>query len=174
VDNILDKDYSLEVDIKNKVPYPNMEFVAADKNTCILNIKITEDGIPVDLTGYDVTLNVKKSDGKLVMQDKDNGVTITDAPNGVIRVVLRTQSIASAGATVCDISLKNVEDKLTTMEFRYMVRENKDNDTAIISVDEISVLDKLIEKITATNNDIIAQEEKDKLMNLLEKILLVI
>lgn len=147
----LDKDYSFDLDLKNKGSYPRMEFVAQDKNASILYITVTDDGVPVDLTGYSAQLNVRKADGTLVVQDTttEGKVTIHDAVNGVIKVILLMQTIAAPGDNYADVSITNATDKVTTNEFKFYVRDNKDNDNAVDSSDYITAFEQLMDDLNA-------------------------
>ena len=150
---MIDKDYSFKLDIKNKSAIPKMEFVRGDLNTSVLNITLTENGVPIDLTGYTLMAVFKKPDNTRVIED----VTIINATKGLVRVVLSTQTITAIGEVLGTITLTSATgDKVTFSLFKFKVRENLDNDELIESTNEFPILSKLI----AENQQIKNEEAK--------------
>ena len=64
---MLDKKYNkVALDIKNDTAkYPNMIFAIDDENTSDFYIEVKRDGVILDLTDYDIELNVLKPNKNL-------------------------------------------------------------------------------------------------------------
>lgn len=140
---MIDKPYifDLDIDLKTLTNIPPIEVVASDKETDILLISIKNKKEIVDLTGYNVQLNITKSDDTAAIQDSASGVSIIDATLGLVQVVLKSQSINSVGSNYADVTIWNDEKQSTTNTFRFVVRPNKDTDEAAISANALSILE---------------------------------
>ncbi len=162
----LAKTLSANLDINNNnIPVVG-EFVQSDTGSCYIRAKILQDSKAFDLTGLNIMLVIKKSDNKIVVQDyreEDSGITIIDAVTGEILIQLKTQSIASAGYTQCEIKFLEKGKILSTSRFAYNVRASLLSEDAIKSTDSIQALDKITTETANLNNEIQSNEEIRKI-----------
>lgn len=149
---MITKSYDLVVDIMDKsnndVP-TNIEVVQGDYKTNILNITLTEDSTPVNLTNLTVTIAFKKADGTVVVDTTGSDtMSIVSATAGTIRCILRTQSISYAGDVIATVGLtSSINEKITSTEFKFKVRESIDNGDALESTNDIPILTNMISTV---------------------------
>jgi len=145
---VLLKQYDLVIDTKLPTYYPDIEFVQGDMDTCALNIQVTDDHEPVDITGLDVEIAFAKPDKTTVLQDLNNGVEIIDAESGQIKCTLKSNTIAAPGRVLAEVRILEVSKLLTTARFQFTVRRSIVNDNTIISTDEFPILTQLLEQVS--------------------------
>jgi hypothetical protein len=142
------KKYAFAVDtIKTSTGKPmNIAFSQGDVKTAILIIDLTENDTALDLTGKNVRVSFKKSDGTSVMQDMTTGISIVEAMAGKIQIELRQQTLSARGNVRGQISITDEVAGLVaeTAEFTFVVRESIVN-TSIISTDELPIIEEMIE-----------------------------
>jgi hypothetical protein len=146
---MLTKTYDFTLDIKNKVnnDIPKIDIVQGDYKTNILNITLTADFIPLDITGLTVNVGFKKADKTVVLDTSGSDtLTIPNALTGSIKCILRTQAISYVGDVIATVSLVDsvTNEKLTSTEFKFKVRESIDNGSALLSTNDIPILTQLI------------------------------
>lgn len=151
----IDKDYRFNLDIKNKSFVPKMEFIRDDINTGVLNITLTEDGVPIDISDTKIEAVFRKPD-KTTVLDK---VDIIDARAGEIKVLLSTQTISKVGEVLGYISIFQENAKLTSKMFKFKVSENFDTDELVKSSNDLSFLQVLVD---AGRNEVKRIAEEDK------------
>jgi hypothetical protein len=120
-------------------------FSQGDVKTAILMINLKENDVSLDLTDKKVKAAFKKPDNTSVYQDLDNGITITDAANGAIQIILTNQVLAVKGNVRGQISITDEAGGLVaeTVEFTFLVRESIVNNS-IISSDELPIIEQTI------------------------------
>lgn len=116
-----------------------------DTKTRYLDITVTDNGIPVDLTGCEVRIYGRKKDGT---EFYNNG-TIQDATKGKCLFEATTQMLAYAGQNVsCEIVVfKDNEQILSTMPFDIFVAESLMGANAIESSNEYGALVVLFQNL---------------------------
>lgn len=109
-----------------------------DTKTRYLDITVTDNGVPVDLTGCEVRIYGRKKDGT---EFYNNG-TLQDATTGRCLFEATTQMLAYAGQNVnCEIVVfKDNEQILSTMPFDIFVVESLMGASAIESSNEYGAL----------------------------------
>lgn len=148
------KEFDIRLDIKRSQKHDYIEVVQGDYETNILNIQITENLQPYNLTGLSVEIAFAKPDNTTVLQDGDNGVTIEDAEQGKIKVVLKTNTIAAAGKVYAEVRIKDGDMILTTARFDFFVRRAIFGDDTIKSKDEWPLYEQLLEAAENENERI--------------------
>jgi hypothetical protein len=142
------KKFTIDVDtIKaNNSKQQTPVFSQGDVKTAILIVNLTENDIPLDLSNKKVKAAFKKPDNNSVYQDETTGITISDATNGKIQIILTTQALAIKGNVRAQISITDENGGLVaeTAEFTFLVRESIVN-TSIISSDDLPIIEKTIE-----------------------------
>lgn len=129
-----------------------------DKGTRFVKVKIIHNGeivtIPESATAI---VNIRKPDKNVCY----NACTIED--NNVV-FELTNQALASAGAAVCDIELREDDTKvLSTQSFEIFIEKSERDDKAIESSDELTALEKRMQNITDA-----AKKETKNAMNAAE------
>lgn len=148
------KEYDIRLDIKRSQKQDYIEVVQGDYETNIFNIQITDNLEPYNLTGLSVEIAFAKPDNTTVLQDEDNGVTIEDAEQGKIKVVLKTNTIAAAGKVYAEVRIKDGDMILTTARFDFFVRRAIFGDDTIKSKDEWPLYEQLLEAAENENERI--------------------
>ena len=115
---------------------PRMSFVAGDKGSNVLIISLTEilQPYPLTATGTIVNLFVKKTDGigKAWQSSTEGSITITDANDGIIEIVLASGTIDTVGANNnCEINIQDGNgNDFTFPKFNFTVVDNYANNIA--------------------------------------------
>jgi len=153
---VVEKEYAVTLDLVKKLQTEKIEFVRGDMKTCILLITLKNNDAIVALTGLNVQFFLKKADNTKVAYDSRYDITvitITDAINGVVKVILPLQAIAAIGFGKGQISIIDGNTaKSTSQEFSIYVRDGWDS--ALASVSEVPVLAKLISDVNALQQQI--------------------
>jgi hypothetical protein len=143
--------HKLTLDFKVRT-IASINFVQNDIDTSVIEFLICDNGVPVSISGQDITITFLKPDNTVVMQDADNGVTILESgeeDTGKLECVLRSQTLAVAGIVKAEISFSEGGKKLSTAQFSFIVTPSLDNGEGIISKNEIPKLDAKIAEIEA-------------------------
>ena len=116
-----------------------------DTKTRYLDITVTDNGVPVDLTGCEVRIYGRKKDGTEFYND---GI-LQDATKGRCLFEATTQMLAYAGQNVnCEIVVfKDNEQILSTMPFDIFVVESLMGENAIESSNEYGALVVLFQNL---------------------------
>lgn len=142
------KNYSIQVDLKNKIPTIPITLVQGDVSSNIFNISITEDGSAVDLTGSTVTITMQKPDNTVVV----GNCTLISPTNGTIQYICGTNDIAAIGTVTFTISIYNNGAKVTSTQGKFKVISELDNGQAAQSTTSYGVLDNLIAQVNSSEN----------------------
>lgn len=116
-----------------------------DTKTRYLDITVTDNGIPVDLTGCEVRIYGRKKDGTEFYNDG----TLQDATKGRCLFEATTQMLSYAGHNVnCEVVVfKDNEQILSTMPFDIFVVESLMGASAIESSNEYGALVVLFQNL---------------------------
>ena len=147
------KEFDIRLDIKRSQKHDYIEVVQGDYETNILNIQITENLQPYNLTGLTVEAVFAKPDRTTVLQDMDNGVAIVDPVQGKIKITLKTNTIAAPGTVQAEVRILDGDMLLTTARFKFFVRQAIMSDETIKSTNEFPVLTKLVEDVAQVQED---------------------
>lgn len=111
--------------------------VQQDSRSRFLDVKLFDNGIPLDLSGHTVRIYAIKADGKEVY----NNGSITDSKNGRVQFELTSQTLAVAGVLNLQIiTYKNNVEILSTNPFKIFVLESLMKNNAIESSNEYGAL----------------------------------
>ena len=141
--------YRIYADTRNK----NTGKIVAKQNdtkTRYLDITVTDNGVPVDLTGCEVRIYGRKKDGTEFYND---GI-LQDATKGRCLFEATTQMLAYAGQNVnCEIVVfKDNEQILSTMPFDIFVVESLMGENAIESSNEYGALVVLFQNLSEAHD----------------------
>jgi len=141
---IIENRFSLILDFKQSSFY-NIKFVQNDIDTSVLEFTICNQGVPVDITDQTISFAFLKSDNTLVIQDFNTGVSILDAINGKLQVILKSQSLSAVGLVKTEISFSDATGKkLSTAQFNFTVTSSLDNGDGVLSSNAIPVMEAQI------------------------------
>lgn len=131
--------YIVNYDIKQKC-ITNVKFKQGDIDSSVLEIHLKDNGITIDLTGEAIEFRFLKPDEAICFQDSTAGVTITDATNGVVECILKSDTLAAVGSVRCDIHRTKDGKALTVPSFNFTVESSIDG-SGVASTNYISALD---------------------------------
>lgn len=140
------KEFDILLDIKKNKKIEDIEVVQKDYESNVFNISIVEDFEPYNLTGLDVEIAFAKADGTTVLQDENNGITITNTIEGKIICVLKTNTIAAPGRVHAEVRILEGDKLLTTSRFNFFVRRAIVNDETVESTNEFPILNQKIQE----------------------------
>jgi hypothetical protein len=141
---VLTNEYNIELNIRNTVPLrTNITLVQNDKDTNIFNFTILNKKTPVNLTDVNyITITFLRPDNIPVISD---GIIIEDATIGKLQYALNTTEISIPGQVITTIEFYGENnERLTSSQFIFNVREELANNEAIESTDDYNVLSKLL------------------------------
>ena len=121
------KTFSLEIDMVRTIGQPPFEVVWGDTGN-LLHILLTNDGVPIDLTGAYVCVVFRSSIGT-ALQDETNGLTLSETA-GELTLRLLPESYG-AGDVSADIQVYTGEDRetlITSRRFTFRCRNALLND----------------------------------------------
>ena len=149
------KTFKVSLDMKQPTAQRNEWEVVEGDNGNVIEITLTDDGTPVDLTGCKVLAVFGLPTGQTVEQDTDEGsVTIGGTDNNVITIALKTGSFspgkAASGLMKCEIQVYSGDDLdtlVTSAQFTFRCRRAIINDETIAATDDYPILVELIEEV---------------------------
>lgn len=162
---IIKKIFKVSLDMKAPTAQRNEWEVVEGDNGNIIEITLTDDGEPVDLSGCKVLAVFGLPTGQTVEQDTDEGsVTIGGDDSNIITIALRTGSFSpgrsSSGLMKCEIQVYSgeLQDVLvTSAQFTFRCRRAIMNDETIAADDNYPVLVELIQEV----QQLITREQSD-------------
>lgn len=153
---MIDKIFNVTLDMVATLQTQKIEFVRGDMKTCKLVITLENNYTPVNLTGLNVQFFLKKADGTVATYDSRYDVTIisiTDATNGIVTVTLPLQALSAIGYALAQLSIIDSNNaKLTSQMFSIYIRDGWDS--ALASVNDVPVLQKLIQDVNTLKDQI--------------------
>lgn len=147
------KEYNIMLDLKKTERNQYIEVVQGDYDTNILNINLVEDNDPVDLTGTEIEIAFDKPDRTTVLQEADEYLSIEGAEEGIIKCMLKTNTIAAAGRVGAEVRILQGDKLLTTAQFEFYVRKAIVNEQTLISTNEFPMLERMVDQLTGMIQD---------------------
>lgn len=111
------KEYDITLDIKKKTTNHYIEVVQGDRETNVLNIKLTNGEKDYQIEDNQVEIAFKRPDETIIIQ---NDLEFED---NLIRCVLDTDTISIPGKVLGEVRIKNDKFLLTTSQFQFYVRQ---------------------------------------------------
>lgn len=137
------REFDFEVHLDNfqnaETPTPAV-FIKGDKNTSILNARIFRGGLPVDLEGITVTVNVKEARGKSTIPAE----VVDD--NGLVRINLPSSTVDETGVNYFELVFQSGDKVLVSPTYTYKVLSSLGEGT-LGTTTEMTTLQTLINKI---------------------------
>lgn len=126
----------MRINVKEKIT-DIVTAVQNDANSRFLDVFLYDDGLPIDLTGNEVRIYMKKPDGQEIFNDGE----ITDAVAGRCQFELTSQALAAYGVLKVEISIwKDNTEILTTQQFHIFITQSLRSDNSIESSNEYGAL----------------------------------
>lgn len=135
--------YTIKIDTMKDIKNEYFTVSAADINSHVLDIEVTQNGAKYDLTDLTLEIDFAKSDGKLNRQT----VTIDDAVEGKGTCTLGTNSINCEGGIRAEVLISKELDLLTTKRFEFYVTNPLAAASVIESTTELPVLYELLTRV---------------------------
>lgn len=118
--------------------------VQNDSNSRYLDVVLLDGGAPLDLTGEEVRIYMKKPDGTEIFNDGE----ITDAAAGRCQFLLTTQALGAVGVMHAQISIwKDNTEILTTQAFHIYVTKSLISEGSVESSNEYGALVLLFQNL---------------------------
>lgn len=149
------KTFKVSLDMKQPTAQRNEWEVVEGDNGNVIEITLTDDGTPVDLSSCKVLAVFGLPTGQTVEQDTDEGsVTIGGTDHNVITIALKTGSFspgkAASGLMKCEIQVYSGSDLdvlVTSAQFTFRCRRAIINDETIAATDDYPILVELINEV---------------------------
>ena len=126
----------MRIDVKEEIT----DIITAKQNDSgsrFLDVYLYDGSTPIDLTGHEVRIYMRKPDGTEIF----NNGEITDATAGRCQFELTDQALGAVGKLLCEISIwKDNVEILTTQTFDIFVTESLRSDGSIESSNEYGAL----------------------------------
>lgn len=133
----------LNIEINQKVT-DIITAVQDDSNSRYLDVQLFDNGTPINLTGQEVRIFLKKPDGTNIWNDGE----VTNATEGRCQFLLTTQTLAVCGVLETQISIwQNNEEILSTEIFKIFVTKSLRSSGSIESSNEYGSLVVLFQNI---------------------------
>lgn len=153
--SVIGKTFRVSLDMKQPTAQRNEWEVVEGDNGNVIEITLTDDGTPVDLSSCKVLAVFGLPTGQTVEQDTDEGsVTIGGTDHNVITIALKTGSFspgkAASGLMKCEIQVYSGDDLdtlVTSAQFTFRCRRAIMNDETIAATDDYPILVELIEEV---------------------------
>lgn len=164
--SVVEKRFSIAIDIKSYIPNTDFEVVEND-NGNVIDVSLTDDGKPIDLTGCKVVVVFAKPNGTTAQQDNDegNGVKVLEDNVNEIEIELFTTSF-SPGVVNAEIQVYSGENfgvLVTSALFNFKCRRGIANEETVQSTKEWPLLTGLIRRVEGMEdelNELVPQAEE--------------
>lgn len=149
--------YRFDLDLKRPSTFRRASLIEGDTLNRFI-VSVNDNGVSVDLTGYDVLAVFERADHRTCYQDADTGVT---AEGNTVTIDLFGSSY-TAGLNRCQLQLYYGDDLITTVAFTFEAIKPIMTETAIEGSAEYPALVRLInllDNMTATATTLAAGSE---------------
>ena len=139
----MEKQIPIVVDLSDKSSRRYRGIKQGD-NKAVLLINLTYNNTPFPLTGLTARLNFRRPDGAPYFQDSTNGVEIISEADGKIKVTVLSDVLEKYGIVQADISIFELEKKVTSSTFEFEVYESVYTNEAMLNRDGGDLLVNII------------------------------
>ena len=115
--------YSFNVDLSNltgEVIKSNAVFMQGDRESSIINATIIHNGMPFNLTGYIVSVNIKEGSNDLETYICE----IENAESGIVKIALPPRYVDEAGTCMFELCLQKNSKVLLSQTYSYTVLQS--------------------------------------------------
>lgn len=101
----MENKYELKIDLQSgESIMTKAKYRTGDTKSAKMEVTLTNEGLVQSILGEDITWNFEKADHTHCTQNMTNGVSITDAENGVLLIVFENQTLACPGLVRASIT----------------------------------------------------------------------
>ncbi|MED0946174.1 BppU family phage baseplate upper protein [Bacillus mycoides] len=138
------KTYEINIDLIKDAYAPEIiRFSQNDLNSAKLLLNITKMAEELDLSqAKAVRMSFKKPDGTRVFQ---NDCQPINALKGKYQIVLKTQTLTSAGDVIAQVHIEEEDRTIDTQAFYFKVNKSLASDEAIESTNDFGIIQKVLE-----------------------------
>lgn len=144
---------TFEIPLDTKRPLSSRAFAVVEGDTGnVLIIFLTDDGVPVDLSGCRVMVIFALDDGRTVEQDNNgNGITVGGADHNEVTIDLYSGSFAPDNVNcelqVYSTSTETYDTLITTAKFSFQCRRSIANEDTLQSTSEWPLLQNTLREL---------------------------
>ncbi|AGY48730.1 tail spike protein [Bacillus phage Staley] len=144
------KSYQINLDISKDIKNNHFSFNQNDTNTAKITVNLTNNKIPVSLTGSTVRFAFLKADGKRVYQN----ATIVNPTGGIVEVMLNSQVLAVPKRVKAEVELyfDGTQQNAVTRPFEFTVERSILSTEAIQSSNDFPIINTLNQKLADVMN----------------------
>lgn len=148
------KIYTFQMDLIYKLGFAPIKLVRGDTRSNIFNVTLTEENVPLDLTGSVVSITMDKPDETVVVGE----CQIVDALTGKIQYICGTNEIAALGTVLFTFEIYKEGGRVTTTQGKFKVVDQLDNGETVASFTDYPILGQLLSDLTTSENIRVADE----------------
>lgn len=150
------KNIPLTIDtmIRNPVPVEGIN----QEDNVELNIVVTENKTPKDLSSQTIKVYVRRIDGTLVEQT--NQITLTNARKGEVTVKLKNSAFNKEGYALFQLDVSDSTGRITSSYATFKIGKGLVSSEAIANTNEVNALKQIGEYIRKANLEFPKYEEK--------------
>lgn len=139
---------TIDTMIRNPVPVEGIN----QEDNIELNIVVTENKTPKDLSGQTIKVYVRRIDGTLVEQT--NQITPTNARKGEVTVKLKNSAFNKEGYALFQLDVSDSIGRITSSYATFKIGKGLVSGEAIANTNEIEALKKVEEYIKKANQEL--------------------
>lgn len=139
---------TIDTMIRNPVPVEGIN----QEDNIELNIVVTENKTPKDLSGQTIKVYVRRIDGTLVEQT--NQITPTNARKGEVTVKLKNSAFNKEGYALFQLDISDSIGRITSSYATFKIGKGLVSGEAIANTNEIEALKKVEEYIKKANQEL--------------------
>lgn len=139
---------TIDTMIRNPVPVEGIN----QEDNVELNIVVTENKTPKDLSSQTIKVYVRRIDGTLVEQT--NQITLTNARKGEVTVKLKNSAFNKEGYALFQLDVSDSIGRITSSYATFKIGKGLVSGEAIANTNEIEALKKIEEYIKKANQEL--------------------
>lgn len=150
----INRGFALELDLAklSEVTKTKAQFSQSDINTSIIAVQLLFDGKPLSISPGAICYANVKITGK--NEPIINECEILDAQNAVIKLQLSSDALKNVGEALFEIVISGDDKKIVSPKVSYTVVESFDVQNGVPAENEITILDTLINRTSASITEI--------------------
>lgn len=150
----INRGFALELDLAklSEVTKTKAQFSQSDINTSIIAVQLLFDGKPLSISPGAICYANVKITGKY--EPIINECEILDAQNAVIKLQLSSDALKNVGEALFEIVISGDDKKIVSPKVSYTVVESFDVQNGVPAENEITILDTLINRTSASITEI--------------------
>lgn len=139
---------TIDTMIRNPVPVEGIN----QEDNIELNIIVTENKTPKDLSSQTIKVYVRRIDGTLVEQT--NQITPTNASKGEVTVKLKNSAFNKEGYALFQLDISDSSGRITSSYATFKIGKGLVSGEAIANTNEINALKQIEEYVTKANEEL--------------------